>query len=51
MCLYVLNKICAGVNISPMGQTLKKKKRKKERERKRERVNKERERERDNYFS
>ena len=24
MCLYVLYKTCAGVNIDPMGQTLKK---------------------------
>ena len=28
MCLYVLYKTCAGVNIDPMGQTLKKKKKK-----------------------
>ena len=25
MCLYVLYKTCAGVNIDPMGQTFKKK--------------------------
>ena len=29
MCLYVLYKTCAGVNIDPMGQTFKKKKKKK----------------------